>query len=214
LIDHLTRVPSWHNPNPNVYGPAQDWAEGTLDGTAAPAAIAGRSTPPVVSRTFGFIDLCGFTAVADISDPDDLIALLWSFRMAVRQISAARGVRVAKWLGDGAMIVGLDPGATIATCVDICSRTYPLQARAGVTTGAALLFDGDDYVGRAPNLAARLCDICPAGATLASVDPDVIPAWIEVGETGVCAVRSLPDPVMVQTLKAVAGTELPALPGI
>lgn len=38
--------------NPNVYGPAQDWAEGAFDGAAPPADIAGRNAPPVVSRSF------------------------------------------------------------------------------------------------------------------------------------------------------------------
>lgn len=150
--------------------------------------------------------------MADTSDPEDLVSMLWSFRMAVRQISAARRVRVAKWLGDGAMVVGLDVSATIATCVDICSRTYPLQARSGVTVGSALLFDGDDYVGRAPNLAARLCDIAPAGSTLASVDPEVLPTWVHVSASQSCSVRSLPDPVLVHTLVATPGIEIPALP--
>ena len=35
----------------------------------------------------------------------------------------------------------------------------PLTLRAGIATGYALLFEGDDYIGSAVNMAARLCDI-------------------------------------------------------
>ena len=34
----------------------------------------------------------------------------------------------------------------------------PLTLRAGIATGHALLFEGDDYIGSAVNMAARLCD--------------------------------------------------------
>ncbi len=38
---------------------------------------------------------------------------------------------------------------------DVCA---PLTVRAGIATGHALLFEGDDYIGSAVNMAARLCD--------------------------------------------------------
>ena len=34
----------------------------------------------------------------------------------------------------------------------------PLTLRAGIATGYALLFEGDDYIGSAVNMASRLCD--------------------------------------------------------
>ena len=38
---------------------------------------------------------------------------------------------------------------------DVCA---PLNVRSGIATGYALLFEGDDYIGSAVNMAARLCD--------------------------------------------------------
>ena len=35
----------------------------------------------------------------------------------------------------------------------------PLSLRCGIATGRALLFEGDDYIGSAVNMAARLCDL-------------------------------------------------------
>ena len=71
-------------------------------------------------------------------------------------------MRVAKWLGDGAMIVCLDRSDAIATALDLeCAHgrgLRPLAFRAGVAGGHALLFEGDDYIGSAVNLASRLCD--------------------------------------------------------
>ena len=67
-----------------------------------------------------------------------------------------------QWLGDGGGRGGraserhrltLDLHARSG---DVCS---PLTLRAGIATGYALLFEGDDYIGSAVNMASRLCDI-------------------------------------------------------
>ena len=43
----------------------------------------------------------------------------------------------------------------------------PLPMRAGIATGAVLLIDGDDHVGRAVILASRLCDMAGPHQVLA-----------------------------------------------
>jgi predicted PurR-regulated permease PerM len=37
------------------------------------------------------------------------------FRSAVKEVAGRRGVRVAKWLGDGVLLVGVKPGPIVAT---------------------------------------------------------------------------------------------------
>src|SRR5215203_7565736 len=59
----------------------------------------------LVRRNFGFIDLCGFTALTDEEGVGEAVAALSTFRAVVRERAGWRGVRVAKWLGDGAMLV-------------------------------------------------------------------------------------------------------------
>jgi class 3 adenylate cyclase len=46
----------------------------------------------------------------------------------------------------------------------------PLSLRIGIATGDTMLFEGQDYIGSAPNLAARLCDAAALVGTLIPED--------------------------------------------
>ena len=116
-----------------------------------------------VPRTFIFIDLTGFTNYTAAYGDDAAGRLLSTFRTLVREVASERGVRVAKWLGDGCMVVAVEQQRGVEFVTDLVHRANevcaPLTLRAGVATGHALLFEGDDYIGSAVNLAARLCDL-------------------------------------------------------
>ena len=77
----------------------------------------------------------------------------------MRTVASDRGVRIAKWLGDGCMIVAVDQRDAIEFVLDLEQQATdvcaPLTVRAGLATGHALLFEGDDYIGSAVNMAAR-----------------------------------------------------------
>ena len=96
--------------------------------------------------------------------------VLGEFRAVTRRLASERGVRVAKWLGDGCMVVAIDQEDMIAFALDLereaTAACDPLSLRIGVATGRALLFEGDDYIGSAVNLAARLCDAAGPGEVL------------------------------------------------
>ena len=115
-----------------------------------------------VPRTFAFLDLSGFTDYTAAYGDDAAGRVLGTFRLLAREVASERGVRIAKWLGDGCMVVGVEQQAVIEFVTDLERRAgavcAPLQLRAGVATGRALLFEGDDYIGSAVNMAARLCD--------------------------------------------------------
>jgi class 3 adenylate cyclase len=115
-----------------------------------------------VPRTFAFLDLSGFTNYTAAYGDDAAGRILGTFRLLVREAASERGVRIAKWLGDGCMVVGVEQLAVIEFLTDLERRAgavcAPLRLRAGVATGRALLFEGDDYIGSAVNMAARLCD--------------------------------------------------------
>ena len=119
--------------------------------------------PVRVPRTFVFLDLSGFTNYTAAFGDDAAGRLLGAFRTIVRECASDRGVRIAKWLGDGCMVVAVDQADAIAFTLDLEHRSAevcsPLTLRAGLATGYALLFEGDDYIGSAVNMAARLCDI-------------------------------------------------------
>lgn len=138
--------------------------------------------PLAVIRSFAFVDLSGFTAFCDLHGEQRAIEVLAFFRGVVRSVAARRGVRVAKWLGDGVMLVGLDEAALAATVGEIVVRCEPqgLRTHAGLATGAVLLFEGDDYVGRPVNLAARLCDRAEPGQIIAAGEAPSTPEWLLV----------------------------------
>ena len=124
-----------------------------------------------VMRTFAFIDLSGFTGFTERHGDAEAVDLLAEFRRVVRDVAARRGVRIAKWLGDGAMLVGVETEPCAEAIVDIedCLRAVglALPLRAGVASGPVILFEGDDYIGAPVNLAARLCDRASPGEVLA-----------------------------------------------
>ena len=126
-----------------------------------------------VERTIAFIDLSGFTSFTDVQGDDRAVEVLSAFRSIVREIASARGVRIAKWMGDGAMLVGVEAEPLMEALVDIEHRSaaaVPLALRAGVTSGPVILIDGDDYIGHAVNVASRLCDEAAPKEVLAPAD--------------------------------------------
>jgi class 3 adenylate cyclase len=158
-----------------------DWAGIRVgDGTEAPSDDR-RSEPRPVVRTFAFLDLCESTAYFEDMGPREALNIVSEFRSKVREVCAARGVRVAKWIGDGAMLVGVASGPVIATCVEVCDSMQGsrLLARGGVAVSVALPFDGDDYLGRGANFAARICDMAEEGEVLCDTDCEgSVPGWI------------------------------------
>ena len=68
--------------------------------------------------------------------------------------------------------------------------------RIGVATGLALLFEGDDYIGSAVNLAARLCDAAGPGEVLIPADQTLdLPDGVTATPHGVIELRGFPRAV-------------------
>ena len=150
-------------------------------GIEAPREIA--ETIALVDRAFAFVDLCGFTRFIAAHGEHAAIDTLTRFRSLARDIAVRRGVLVAKWLGDGAMIVGVEVGPTLATAAELIGRYdgSTLALRGGFAHGQALIMDGDDYIGRPTNLAARLCQVARPEELLAVGYPAAtLPPWIKV----------------------------------
>jgi adenylate cyclase len=153
-----------------------------------------------VHRTFAFVDLSGFTAFTDARGDTEASRLLAGFRACVREIASDHGVRVAKWLGDGAMLVGVDDRALVAAVLDLASRVdesdSPLAVRIGVSGGDVIVFEGDDYIGGAVNLAARLCAVAEPGEILATLDAAAVaPEDCDATRVGPRVIPGLAHPV-------------------
>lgn len=161
-----------------------------------------------VPRSFAFVDLSGFTRFTDLYGDDEAVAVLSQFRAEVRAITSDVGVRVAKWLGDGAMFVSVDCTALVEATVELSERLTSegmLPVRGGLSTGAVILFEGDDYSGGAVNLAARLCDLAAPLEVLATEDVAAcVPADVDALPVGEHDIAGFATPVKVVRLTRTA----------
>jgi len=162
-------------------GPAREWADAAqTDRMAPPHELSDGDAHLNVTRTFCFADLSGFTAFTRDNGPHAAVGQLGQFRRIARNVAAKRGVRVAKWLGDGVMLVGTEAPPTIALGAHLVHAfsDSEIQVRVGIATGIALLFEGDDYIGEPVNLAAKLCAAAEPDEILAVAEPGDLPDWV------------------------------------
>ncbi len=158
-----------------------------------------------VDRCFGFVDLSGFTSFTERHGDERTVLVLAELRTMLREAAARRGVRVVKWLGDGAMLSSTMVDAVVALVVEIdekLGRRLPsLPLRAGMASGPVIMFEGDDYIGRAVNVAARLCDQARPHELLATTEVAAErPAWVGAQPATAVAVRGLATEVATRCL--------------
>ena len=96
-----------------------------------------------VRRTFAFLDLSGFTALTESEGDEYAVAVLAVFRAALRDICSRRAVRIAKWLGDGAMLVSVETQPVVAAALEtkaaLDAAPETVTVKCGVTTGTVIL---------------------------------------------------------------------------
>jgi class 3 adenylate cyclase len=168
------------------------------------AAIVARIGSARVERGFGFLDLCGFTDFVEANGDLAGVSELRVLRNTVREIAPSCGVRVDKWLGDGVMLVGVEMDPLVAALLAIEDRLRDeasLPVRGGAANGRVILLEGDDYVGRTVNLAARLCERAEPGEILVATDGWSRPAWVRAVPRGLVTVKGFVDPVAVAAIE-------------
>jgi adenylate cyclase len=161
-----------------------------------------------VRRSFAFVDVSGFTALTEHEGDEHAVEVLTAFRALLREICSRRGVRIAKWLGDGVMLVCVETAPLLASILELhyVVRTVsgPAQSvsiRSGVTMGDVILMEGDDYIGHCVNVAARLCDLAEGGEALASPSvTDYLPRWGLVASQRDVTLRGVEKPLVASTI--------------
>jgi adenylate cyclase len=158
-----------------------------------------------VVRSFAFLDLTGFSALTEAQGDQRAVEVLTVFRTALRDICSRRGVRIAKWLGDGAMLVCVETTPLVAGALEMGSAIdaapEDITIKCGITVGPVILLEGDDYIGHAVNVASRLCDRALPHEVLADCDVvPLIPAWAKVQSNEQIALVGLEHPIEVARL--------------
>lgn len=164
--------------------------------------------PMRVPRTFAFVDLSGFTNYTAAFGDDAAGRILSAFRTIAREVASERGVRIAKWLGDGCMVVSIDQANAIVFALELELRSAevcePLSLRVGIASGHALLFEGDDYIGSAVNMAARLCDAAgPREILMPTMQLERLPEGVAATPHGDLELRGFPGAIGVLELSGV-----------
>ncbi len=175
-------------------GPALDWYQAKQNsGLEAPDELPEGDAHLNVERTFVFADLSGFTQYTRQNGPHEAVKLLGEFRRIARNVAAKRGVRVAKWLGDGVMIVSVDPTAAVAFGAHLIHHfsSTDLKVRVGLASGIALLFEGDDYIGEPVNLAAKLCAAAKPDEILGACELSDLPHWVKADNAVEVAIKGV-----------------------
>jgi len=112
--------------------------------------------PPAIA----FLDLTGYTALAEEEGDEAAAELAASLASVVQEAAQAHRGRPVKWLGDGVMFHFADPGSAILSGLDLVEQTEretSVPARVGINAGAVIAQEGD-YFGRTVNIAARIAD--------------------------------------------------------
>ena len=140
-----------------------------------------------------FLDLRGFTAFTETSDPEEVMSIIGEYHEAMGRLIMAWGGTIERFVGDGIMIFFNDPvrvdnpaGQAVRMAVAMQERFallgeawrrrgYQLGMGIGVAQGYATIgaigFEGRrDYgaIGTVTNLAARLCGEAAGGQILIS----------------------------------------------
>ncbi len=111
----------------------------------------------VLTRSVGFVDMVGSTALSQQLSERELAAALTEFDAEASEVVTGRGGRVVKLIGDEVMFVAEAPETAVAIALALVElfAAHPVipPVRGAVTTGEVLAREGD-FSGVVVNLAA------------------------------------------------------------
>lgn len=156
-------------------------ASGSTDSFLAPPSDS-QPSYSLVERTFLFVDIVGSVAMMEKEGTNKTAEKIVAFRQLVMDVAGKRGVRVAKWLGDGALIVSTCPDYAFAAAGELLWRARGLNIpiTGGMATGESMILSGDDYLSASANLAARLSDVSSPSRIYAHAYKAFYPSWVQV----------------------------------
>ena len=155
--------------------------------------------------TVAFVDLAGFSAIADVYGDASAIAILGHFEELVHLALDGLGPPI-KWIGDEAMFGFPDP----ATALQVLGRLLPAcrsepripLTRTGLNHGPVLR-RGNDLFGSTVNVAARVAALASPGQLLATLPVASIAtaSAVAVRDMGRVALRSIADDVPLYSIE-------------
>jgi adenylate cyclase len=152
-----------------------------------------------------FVDLAGFSAIADVHGDESAIGVLERFEELVRDAMEGLGPPV-KWIGDEAMLAFPEPGTALKALGRLlpACRAEPRipLTRAGLNHGPVLRREHDVF-GSTVNVAARITAFASPGQLLATkaVAEVALASEIAVTDLGPVALRSMASAVPLYSIE-------------
>ena len=201
----------------------------------AEAIVSGGAEDPLKSHrreiTVVFLDLRGFTAFAESSEPEEVMTVLREYHAEMGKIILAHEGTLERFTGDGMMIFFNDPvvvenpserAVRMATAMrarvsDLATRWrklgYDLDFGVGIAQGYATLgaigFEGRwDYgaIGNVTNLASRLCaEAKPGQILIARRVYAAVEELVEAEPVGELSLKGFSRPIPTYDVTAVRG---------
>lgn len=187
--------------------PLPDGIDGRQPGPESASELRRRETlmmdrspsSPRVSATVAFIDLAGFSAIADVYGDESALTILQLFEDLVRDALSGYAPPI-KWIGDEAMLSFPDPESAIqclGKLLQACRNEPRLPlTRTGLTHGLVIRRDRDLF-GSTVNIASRIARLASPGQLLATtpIAKAAAKQGILVKDLGKAALRSVAEEV-------------------
>jgi adenylate cyclase len=202
--------------------------------------VSGDTEDPLKSHrreiTVVFLDLRGFTAFAETSEPEEVMGVLREYHVAMGRLIVEHEGTLERFTGDGMMIFFNDPvpvpdGPERAVRMAVAMRErvdellvkwhkrgYELDLGIGIAQGYATIgaigFEGRmDYgaIGTVTNMAARLCgEAKPRQILVSQRVIGAVDALVEVEELGGLALKGFSKPVPAFNVLRFSGSVPPS----
>lgn len=157
------------------------------------------------SATVAFVDIAGFSAIADVYGDAAALKVLDVFEAMVRDALSGYEPPI-KWIGDEAMLSFPDPDTAIqvlGTLLQACRKEPRLPlTRTGLNHGPVILRAGDLF-GSTVNIAARIAALASPGQLLATqpIAEAAASRGILVRDLGMVALRSVAGAVALYEIE-------------
>lgn len=167
-------------------------------------AAQGAGSASRAEATVAFVDLAGFSAIADVFGDEPAVALLELFEGMVRDALGPEA-RPVKWIGDEAMLAFDGPIAALEALgrlLPVCRAEPRLPLTRTALHHGPVVRRGGDLFGTTVNLAARLAARATPGRILATdaVAEAATARGVAVEALGPLALRSIARPVSVWSI--------------
>jgi adenylate cyclase len=151
------------------------------------------------SAAVAFVDLAGFSAIADVYGDDAAIDVLEIFEGMVRKALSGYEPPI-KWIGDEAMLSFPEPEAALealGTLLQACRSEPRIPLTRGGLNYGPVIRRRSDLFGSTVNIAARIAALASPGQLLATqaISEAAAGKGILVRDLGAVALRSVADAV-------------------